>query len=420
VRRVVITGLGVIAPNGTGKQAFWEACVNGVSGAGPVTRFDASPMTSQIACEVNDFDPGEYELTEYESTSLDRHVQLAVASAVRAVEDAELDVRTVDRERAGVWIGSTNSAPTTFEGVWEELTDKGAESLVGKQLPPEFYFGILSNAAGSAIAVRYGFNGPTALISDACSSGVDAMEQAYLSIVDGFCDVALTGGTDASVTPMGLTCYCVLGAVSRRNDDPQGASRPFDRDRDGFVLGEGSAMFVVEELEHARARGARIYAEVLGVATNLNAYHMTALPAEGGPLAKVMLDALRRAGLTPADVDYLNAHGTSTPVNDRSESGAAKLAFGEHAPNIPVSSTKCMIGHTQGAASAHQLVVLCMTMRDQVIHPTINYENPDPECDLDYVPNTAREAKVDVAMANASGFGGINSSIVLGRWGREG
>jgi 3-oxoacyl-[acyl-carrier-protein] synthase II len=420
VRRVVITGLGVIAPNGTGKQAFWEACVNGVSGAGPVTRFDASPMTSQIACEVNDFDPGEYELTEYESTSLDRHVQLAVASAVRAVEDAELDVRTVDRERAGVWIGSTNSAPTTFEGVWEELTDKGAESLVGKQLPPEFYFGILSNAAGSAIAVRYGFNGPTALISDACSSGVDAMEQAYLSIVDGFCDVALTGGTDASVTPMGLTCYCVLGAVSRRNDDPQGASRPFDRDRDGFVLGEGSAMFVVEELEHARARGARIYAEVLGVATNLNAYHMTALPAEGGPLAKVMLDALRRAGLTPADVDYLNAHGTSTPVNDRSESGAAKLAFGEHAPNIPVSSTKCMIGHTQGAASAHQLVVLCMTMRDQVIHPTINYENPDPDCDLDYVPNTAREAKVDVAMANASGFGGINSSIVLGRWGREG
>jgi beta-ketoacyl-acyl-carrier-protein synthase II len=420
VRRVVITGLGVIAPNGTGKQAFWEACVNGASGAGPVTRFDATPMTSQIACEVNDFDPGEYELTEYESTSLDRHVQLALASAIRAVEDSELDVGTVDPHRAGVWIGSTNSAPTTFEGVWEELTDKGAESLVGKQLPPEFYFGILSNAAGSAIAVRYGFNGPTALISDACSSGVDAMEQAYLAIVDGFCDVALTGGTDASVTPMGLTCYCVLGAVSRRNDDPQGASRPFDRDRDGFVLGEGSAMFVVEELEHARARGARIYAEVLGVATNLNAYHMTALPAEGGPLASVMQDAMRRAGVTPDDVDYLNAHGTSTPVNDRSESGAARLAYGDRAKSIPVSSTKCMIGHTQGAASAHQLVVLCMTMRDQVIHPTINYENPDPDCDLDYVPNVAREAKVDVAMANASGFGGINSSIVLGRWGREG
>ena len=420
MRRVVITGLGVIAPNGIGKQAFWDACVNGVSGAGPVTRFDASPMTSQIACEVNDFDPGEYGLTEYESTSLDRHVQLALASAVRRWRTPTSTSSRSTGERAGVWIGSTNSAPTTFESVWEELTDKGAESLVGKPLPPEFYFGILSNAAGSSIAVRYGFKGPTALISDACSSGVDAMEQAYLAIVEGFCDVALTGGTDASVTPMGLTCYCVLGAVSRRNDDPQGASRPFDRDRDGFVLGEGSAMFVVEELEHARARGARIYAEVLGVATNLNAYHMTALPAEGGPLAKVMLDALRRAGLTPADVDYLNAHGTSTPVNDRSESGAAKLAYGEHAKNIPVSSTKCMIGHTQGAASAHQLVVLCMTMRDQVIHPTINYENPDPDCDLDYVPNVAREAKVDVAMANASGFGGINSSIVLGRWGRKG
>jgi beta-ketoacyl-acyl-carrier-protein synthase II len=416
---VVITGLGVIAPNGIGKEPFWEACVKGVSGAGRVTRFDASPMTSQIACEVNDFDPADFGLTEYESTALDRHVQMALGSSVRAMEDAGLDPEQVDRERAGVFIGSTNSAPTTFEGVWEELTDRGAESLVGKQLPSEFYFGILSNAAGSSIAVRYGFKGPTALISDACSSGVDAMEQAYLGIVDGVCDVALAGGTDASVTPMGLTCYCVLGAVSRRNDDPQGASRPFDRDRDGFVLGEGAAMFVVEELEHAQARGAHIYAEVLGVATNLNAYHMTALPAEGGPLAKVMLDALRRAGLTPADVDYLNAHGTSTPVNDKSESGAAKLAYGEHAPNIPVSSTKCMIGHTQGAASAHQLVVLCMTLRDQVIHPTINYENPDPDCDLDYVPNEAREAKVDVAMANASGFGGINSSIVLGRWGRE-
>jgi 3-oxoacyl-(acyl-carrier-protein) synthase len=384
-----------------------------------VTRFDASPMPSQIACEVDGFEPADFGLTDYESTALDRHVQLALGSAIRAMEDADLEPEQVDRERAGVFIGSTNSAPTTYEGVWEELTNRGAESLVGKQLPPEFYFGILSNAAGSSIAVRYGFKGPTALISDACSSGVDAMEQAYLTIVDDICDVALAGGTDASVTPMGLTCYCVLGAVSRRNDDPQGASRPFDRDRDGFVLGEGSAMFVVEELEHAKARGAHIYAEVLGVATNLNAYHMTALPAEGGPLAKVMLDALRRAGLGPADVDYLNAHGTSTPVNDKSESGAARLAYGEHAKRIPVSSTKCMIGHTQGAASAHQLVVLCMSLRDQVIHPTINYENPDPDCDLDYVPNEAREAKVDVAMANASGFGGINSSIVLGRWGRE-
>jgi 3-oxoacyl-[acyl-carrier-protein] synthase II len=417
VQRVVITGLGVIAPNGIGKERFWDACVNGVSGAGPVTRFDAGQMISQVACEVDGFDPRDFGLDDYESNSLDRHVQLALGAAADAVEDGALDTQKLDRDRAGVFIGSTNSAPTTFEGVWERLTDRGAESLVGKPLPDEFYYGILSNAAGSAIAIRYGFHGPTSLISDACSSGVDAVEQGYQAIQDGVCDVALCGGTDASITPMGLTCYCVLGAVTKRNDDPQGASRPFDRDRDGFVLGEGAAMFVIESLEHARARGAReIYGEIRGVATNLNAYHMTALPADGAPLSAVMRAALDRAGLTPKDVDYLNAHGTSTPVNDRSETAAAKLAFGEEARRIPISSTKCMIGHTQGAASAHQLVALCMTLRDQIIHPTINYENPDPDCDLDYVPNTAREAKLDVVMGNASGFGGINSSIVLSRW----
>ena len=418
MRRVVITGMGVLAPNGIGRDAFWDACVRGVSGAGRVTKFDASQMISQVACEVDDFDARAHGLDDYEAESLDRHVQLLLAASVEAVQDANLEVEKLDRDRAGVFVGSTNSAPTTFEGVWEKLTKQGAESLVGKELPAEFYWGILSNAAGSAVASRYGFHGPTALVSDACSSGVDAVEQAYQSIVEGFCEVAMAGGTDASVTPMGLACYCVLGAVTKRNDDPQGASRPFDRDRDGFVLGEGAAMFVIEELEHARARGAHIYGEVLGVATNLNAYHMTALPADGGPLATVMLAALQKGGLGPADVSYLNAHGTSTPVNDRSETGAAKRAFGEHAAKIPISSTKCMIGHTQGAASAHQLCVLLMTLRDQIIHPTINYENLDPDCDLDYVPNVAREAKVDVVMGNASGFGGINSSIVLGRWSR--
>ena len=416
MRRVVITGIGVIAPNGIGKEAFWEACVKGVSGAGPVTRFDAGQMTSQIACEVDGFDPRAFGLDEYEATSLDRHVQFALATSAEAIEDARLEPALIDRDRAGVFIGSTNSAPNTFESVWEEVTNKGAESMVGKELPAEFYFGLLSNAAGSSIAVHYGFNGPTTLVSDACSSGVNAVEQARYAIIEGDCDVALAGGTDASVTPMGLDCYCVLGAVSRRNDDPRGASRPFDRDRDGFVLGEGAAMFVLEDLDHARARGAPVYAEILGLAVNSNAYHMTALPRDGEPLAQVMQMALKRAGKEPGDVGYLNAHGTSTPVNDRSESGAAKLAFGEWAQKIPVSSTKSMIGHTQGAASSHGMVVLCMTMRDQVVHPTINYENPDPDCDLDYVPNEAREARVDVSMANASGFGGINSSVVLGRF----
>lgn len=418
MRRVVITGLGVVAPNGIGKQAFWDACVKGISGADFITKFDVSQMTSKIACEVKGFDPRAFGMNEYEATSLDRHVQFALAATDEAVNDASLDVRVIDRERAGVFIGSTNSAPETFEGVWERVTTKGAQSMIGKALPEEFYFGLLSNAASASISIHYGLTGPVSMISDACSSGVNAVEQAYYSIGEGLCDVALAGGTDASITPMGLDCYCVLGAVSRRVDDPKRASRPFDRDRDGFVLGEGAAMVVLEELEHARRRGATIYAEVLGVATNTNAYHMTNLPSGGEPLAEVMQLALKRGGLTARDVHYLNAHGTSTPVNDRSESGAAKNAFGDAVYNVPISSTKCVIGHTQGAASAHQMIVLCMTMRDQLLHPTINYENPDPDCDLDYVPNHAREARVDVAMANASGFGGINSSIVLGRWGR--
>jgi beta-ketoacyl-acyl-carrier-protein synthase II len=419
MRRVVITGLGVVAPNGIGREAFWDATVKGVSGAEKITKFDVSQMNSQIACEVKDFDPRSFGLNDYESTTLDRHVQFALASAGEAVEDAKLDVESIDRERAGAFVGSTNSAPETYEGAWERVTNKGEESMIGKELPSDFYFGLLSNAAPSSIAIHYGFKGPAILVSDACSSGVDAVEQARHAIFDGFCDVAIAGGTDASVTPMGLDCYCVLGAVSKRNEDPKGASRPFDADRDGFVLGEGSAMLVLEELEHAKARGAQIYAEILGVATNTNAYHMTALPAHGAPLATVMTLAMKRAGLEPKDIGYMNAHGTSTPVNDRHETGASKLAFGDWAPKVPISSTKCVIGHTQGAASAHQMIVLCMTLRDQVMHPTINYENPDPECDLDYVPNEAREAKVDAAMANACGFGGINSSIVIGRWGRE-
>ena len=419
MRRVVITGLGAVAPNGIGKEAFWEATVNGVSAAEKITKFDVSEMTSQIACEVKGFDPKDFDLDDYESTVLDRHVQLALASAKEAVEDASLEVEKIDRERAGVFVGSTNSAPETYEGTWERVTNKGEKSLVGADLPEDFFFGLLSNAAPASIAIKNGFKGPSILISDACSSGVNATEQARNAIFDGICDVAVAGGTDASVTPMGLDCYCVLGAVSKRNEDPKAASRPFDLDRDGFVLGEGSAMLVLEELEHAKDRGARIYAEILGVRTNTNAYHMTALPTHGAPLAEAMTTAMKRAGVEPKNVDYLNAHGTSTPVNDRHETGASKLAFGDQAPKIPVSSTKCVIGHTQGAASAHQMIILCMTLRDQVIHPTINYEHPDPECDLDYVPNEAREAKVDVAMANACGFSGINSSIVVGRWGRE-
>jgi beta-ketoacyl-acyl-carrier-protein synthase II len=415
MRRVVITGLGTIAPNGNDTQTFWDNTVKGISGAGYITRFDVSQMTSRIGCEIKDFVPRRAGLSEFESLHLDRHVQFAIAAAIEAIGDAQLDPAAIDRERAGVFIGSTNLAPETFETVWAAATNRGAESIVGKTLPEQFYFGLLANAAAASLAVRFGFMGPTAMVSDACSSGVNAIALARRSILEGACDVALAGGTDCPITPMGVDCYCVLGAVSRRNDEPVRASRPFDRDRDGFVIAEGAALLVLEEREHALRRGATIYGEIIGLATNTNAYHMTALPAGGGPLAEVMLTAIKRAGLQPTQVDYINAHGTSTPVNDRSETGAIKAAFGERAYQIPVNSTKCVIGHTQGAASAHQVVVLCRTLRDQILHPTINYENPDPDCDLDYVPNVAREATINVAMANASGFGGINSSIIVAR-----
>ena len=415
MRRVVITGLGTVAPNGIGKEAFWAACIQGISAAAHITAFDVSQMTSQIACEVKNFDPRDYSMTDWELTDLSRHAQFALASAIQAIEDARLDVTRLDRDRVGVFVGTTNSAPDKFERVWEEVTHNGAETMIGKPLPAEFSYALLANSAAIGIAIHYGFHGLSCTVSDACSSGMNAVDQAQLAIRDGFCDIALAGGADASITPMGLDCYCVLGAVSRRNDAPEQASRPFDHDRDGFVLGEGAAMLVLEEYAHARQRGATIYAEIVGVANKTSAFHMTALPTDGGPLSRVMLEALHRGGLGPQDVDYINAHGTSTPLNDRSESAAIRAAFGERAYKIPVTSTKCVIGHTQGAASAHQLVVLCMSLRDQVLHPTINYEFPDPDCDLDYVPNVAREARLNVVMANACGFGGFNSSIVLRR-----
>jgi beta-ketoacyl-acyl-carrier-protein synthase II len=415
-RRVVVTGLGVIAPNGIGKDAFWQACTGGVSAARKITKFDTAGFTSQIACEVRDFDAAGLGLNDEERATLDRHVQFAVAAANQAIDDAGLDTRALDTDRAGAFVGSTTASAETFESVWEDVTSRGSESMLGKDLPPRFYFGVLPNAASASIAVHHGLHGPSMMVSDACSSGINAIDQGRLAIIEGSCDVVVAGGSDASVTPMGLASYCVLGAVSKRNDEPERASRPFDLDRDGFVLAEGAAVVVLEEADHARRRGATIYGEILAIATNTNAFHMTALPKDGGPLATIMRTAMKRAGVEPSDVGYLNAHGTATPTNDRHETVAAKAAFGDAAARIPISSTKSLIGHTQGAASAHQLAVLCMTLRDQVMHPTINLDNPDPVCDLDYVPHTAREARIQVAMGNACGFGGINSTVVVSRW----
>jgi 3-oxoacyl-(acyl-carrier-protein) synthase len=423
-RRVVVTGLGVVAPTGIGAAPFWEACLAGRSGARTITRFDASRLASQMACEV-DFDPVALGLDEYERTGLDLHAQFAVAAAIEAVADAGLDLPSgggaggLDPDRAGVFLGCAEGPATIVEPVWVDVSDAGRRPVERDALPPHFLDGLVANAAPTAIAARFGLHGPTLVVSDACSSAMDAAELGFNAIRAGRCDVVLVGGADSPVTDMAVACYTASGATSTRNDDPATASRPFDLDRDGFVVGEGSAVLVLEEAEHAAARGATPYAEVRAVVSRGNGYHMVSLPADGVMLGGVMQTAMAQSGIGPADVGYVNAHGTSTPSNDRHETAAIKRAFGDLAHRLPVSSTKSMIGHTQGAASAHQMAVLCLSLRDQRIHPTINLTTPDPVCDLDYVTEGARDVALTHVMGNACGFGGITSSIVLARPGLD-
>jgi 3-oxoacyl-(acyl-carrier-protein) synthase len=417
LRRVVITGLGVLACNGIGKEDFWSACVAGRSGIRGITRFDASLLSSQIAGEIANFDPEALGLTSEECVNMDRGTQFAVAASHLAMKDAGIldALSEEERNNSGVYMGTAIASMENGEKLLVQLMgqDKQPSSDEMSHMIPASLR--MTNAPACAVATHHQFHGPCTIIATGCSAGADAIGQAFWTIQEGRTDRILAGGTDSAITYAVMSVFCVLGATSTRNDDPQRASRPYDKDRDGFVMAEGAGVLLLEERDLALARHAHIYAELIAFSSNINAHHMTSLPTDGEPLRQLLLQVLDEAGITPAQLDYINSHGSSTPPNEAAETKAYKAAFGEQAHRIPISSTKSMIGHSQGAASAIEAVATVLTLEHQVIHPTINQELADPSCDLDYVPNVARPATVNVALTHSSGFGGVNSALVLVR-----
>src|SRR6266704_3949629 len=416
-KRVVITGLGVVAPNGIGKEDFWQACISGRSGVRRITRFDASFLPTQIAGEVVDFDPASLGLTKEETDILDRGTQFAVAAANLAFQDSGLSSLFNESERnsTGVYMATAMAFAEEGEKLMLQLIDRSTRPPLAltQSIDPSTLF--MSFATASVIAAHFQLHGPSTVLSTGCSAGADAIGQAFWAIQEGRADRMLAGGSDSAVTSAGINVFSVMKALSTRNDEPERASRPYDGQRDGFVMAEGAGVLLLEERDLALARNAHIYAELTAFSSNINAYHMTSLPTDGAPLRQLLLQVLDEAGITPAQLDYINSHGSSTPPNEAAETKAYKAAFGEQAHRIPISSTKSMIGHSQGAASAIEAVATVLTLEHQVIHPTINQELADPSCDLDYVPNVARPATVNVALTHSSGFGGVNSALVLVR-----
>ncbi len=406
-RRVVITGLGVISPVGNNLQDTWSSLIQGKSGAGPITLFDASQHPTRFAAEVKRFDPSPY-LPPKELKHSDRFVQFAVASAKQAVADARLEMAKEDPVRVGVWIGTGMGGLSTIEEGYRDLQAKGPAKV-----RPFFIPMIICNMAPGQVSISLGAKGPNSCTVSACASSAHAIGDAFEIIERGAAEVMATGGSECAITMLGVAGFCALKALSSRNDDPPGASRPFDKTRDGFVIGEGAAMVVLEELEHARKRGARIYGEMIAYGMTGDAYHVTAPDPQGAGAAGAMKGALDDAGIKPQEISYINAHGTSTQLNDKIETKAIQQVFGDHAKKIPVSSTKSMTGHLLGAAGAIEFLACCMALEDQIIPPTINYKAPDPECDLDYVPNQARKAKLSICLSNSLGFGGHNVSLIV-------
>jgi 3-oxoacyl-[acyl-carrier-protein] synthase II len=402
--------MGAITPIGNDVETFWQNVVAGCSGVGPITLFDASAMKTRIAAEVKGFDPEAW-FGRKEARRMDRYAQFALAATQQALQDACLDPAQVDRERVGVILGTgIGGIGAMVQGV-ETLITRGPDRISPLTVPM-----MLADTAPGLIAIAYGFRGLNMAVVTACASGANAIGEAMRLIRQGDADVVIAGGAEAAILPVAVAAFNAMGAISTRNEEPERASRPFDRTRDGFVMGEGAGILILEGLEHAQARGARVYAEVVGYGTSADAYHITAPPENGEGAALAMRRALADAGLSPRDIDYINAHGTSTPLNDRSETQAIKAVFGEAAYNVPISSTKSMIGHLLGAAGAVEAIVCIRAITDGVIPPTINYEHPDPECDLDYVPNGARRKPVRAAMSNSFGFGGHNACLIFQRY----
>ena len=407
MRRVVVTGIGCVCPLGNSVSESWEKLVKGVSGIGPITRFDATGISSRIAGEVKDFDGSRY-FDKKELKRTDLFLQYAVAAAEEAIKDSGLDLDSINRDEVGVLIGSGIGGLQTIQQNCEILATKGP-----RRLSPFFIPMAIINMASAMVAMRYGFRGPQNAVVTACATGTNAIGDAFKIIQRGDAPVVIAGGAEAAICKLGVAGFAVMRALSTRNDEPEKASRPFDRDRDGFVIGEGAGVLVLEDYEHAKRRGAKIYAEIIGYGMSSDAFHITMPDETGEGAALAMLRALKDAGVSPEEVDYINAHGTSTPLNDKTETLAIKKVFGDHAYKLWISSNKSMIGHLLGAAGAVEAIFTVKSIQEGIVPPTINYENPDPECDLDYVPNQAREKKIEVALSNSFGFGGVNACLVF-------
>lgn len=406
--RVVVTGLGVISPVGNDIATVWNNLKSGKSGVSGITSFDASAYDSKIAGEVKGFDPLAYGLSKKDVNRMEKFVQYAVVSAKQAVESAGLDFEKEDRERIGVVVGSGIGSLGIIEEQHKILLKSGPSRLTPFLIPL-----LIVNEAAGHIAIIYGLKGPNSCVTTACASGSHAIGDALRIIQRGDADVMISGGTESSITPMGVGGFCALRALSSRNAEPEKASRPFDAQRDGFVIAEGCGIVVLESLQHAKKRGAKIYAELVGFGMSADAYHITAPDPDGAGAALAMQRAIDDAQMNPLMVDYINSHGTSTKLNDKVETLAIKKVLGSHAKKVMVNSTKSMTGHLLGAAGGLELVVSCLTVKEDVVHPTINYEYPDPECDLDYVPNESRKKEVNFALSNSLGFGGHNATLAI-------
>jgi 3-oxoacyl-[acyl-carrier-protein] synthase II len=409
-RRVVITGLGAITPCGIGVDTFWAAMKTGKSGVGPITQFDAGRLSTRFAAEVKGFDPTEY-MEHKEARRTARFAQFAVAAARMALDDARIDLEQVDRDRLGVIIGSGIGGIDTFEAQCRLLIEKGPQ-----RVSPFFVPMMIPDMAAGQVAIACGLRGHNTCTVTACASGTNSIGDAYRVIQYGMADGMIAGGSEAAIGELPMAGFCSARALSTLNEAPEKASRPFDRTRDGFVMGEGAGILFLEELEHAKRRGARIYAEIIGYGASGDAYHITDPAPNGAGAVRAMRLALKDADIEPEQVGYINAHGTSTIKNDYYETLAVKSVFGAHAEKVAISSTKSMTGHLLGAAGGVEAVICVKALETGILPPTINYEQPDPDCDLDYIPNAARERQVDVVMSNSFGFGGHNGVIVLRRY----
>jgi len=409
-RRIVVTGVGVVSPLAVDVDTFWTRLTAGDSGIHELTTLDTTKYKVHFGGDIPDFNVGDW-VDHREAKRLDRFTQFAVHAGGQAIKDSAINLDEVDCTKCGIILGSGIGGLGEIEVQIEKMLNKGPDRVSPFTVPK-----MMLNAAGGNLSITYGLKGPNYAVATACASATNAMGDAIRSVRLGETNLVLTGGTEAAITRMGLAAFQNMKALSTRNDDPPAASRPFDAERDGFVLGEGAGLLVFEELEHAKARGARIYAEVLGYGTTSDAGHITAPDPEGKGAAAAMRAAIKDAGVSPNEVDYINAHGTSTPLGDKAETQAIKAVFGDHAYQLKLSSTKSSLGHSLGASGGIEAVILCKTIQDSLIAPTINYTTPDPDCDLDYTPNTAASCDVKIAMSNSFGFGGHNACIVFRKY----